>query len=147
MIVAIGASPTTPISIILWGHILHSSIFVLYHGWRISHRTHHENHGRVENDKSWVLLPEKIYMKLDLSSKFMRYKIPFPLFAYPMYLWYRSPGKKGLHFNPYSELLKTVVANGYASADDAVPHPGNGSRKRKRGQISDHFSVQLSLIE
>ncbi|KAL2471638.1 Omega-3 fatty acid desaturase [Abeliophyllum distichum] len=89
------------------GHILHSSIFVLYHGWRISHRTHHENHGHVENDESWVLLLEKIYMNLDLSTKFMIYKIPFPLFAYPMYLWYRCPGKKCLHFNPYSELFKS----------------------------------------
>ncbi|XP_071934499.1 omega-3 fatty acid desaturase, chloroplastic-like isoform X2 [Coffea arabica] len=35
------------------GHILHSSILVPYHGWRISHRTHHQNHGHVENDESW----------------------------------------------------------------------------------------------
>ncbi|CAL5404265.1 unnamed protein product [Camellia sinensis] len=28
---------------------------------RISHRTHHQNHGHVENDESWVPLPEKIY--------------------------------------------------------------------------------------
>ncbi|KAJ4845967.1 fatty acid desaturase (DSD1) [Turnera subulata] len=38
----------------LVGHILHSSILVPYHGWRISHRTHHQNHGNVENDESWV---------------------------------------------------------------------------------------------
>ncbi|XP_028118133.1 omega-3 fatty acid desaturase, chloroplastic-like [Camellia sinensis] len=36
------------------GHLLHSSILVPYHGWRISHRTHHQNHGHVENDESWV---------------------------------------------------------------------------------------------
>uniref|UniRef100_A0A6N2KVX3 Fatty acid desaturase domain-containing protein n=1 Tax=Salix viminalis TaxID=40686 RepID=A0A6N2KVX3_SALVM len=35
------------------GHILHSSILVPYHGWRISHRTHHQNHGHVEKDESW----------------------------------------------------------------------------------------------
>nr|DAD28036.1 TPA_asm: hypothetical protein HUJ06_029504 [Nelumbo nucifera] len=35
------------------GHLLHSSILVPYHGWRISHRTHHQNHGHVENDESW----------------------------------------------------------------------------------------------
>ncbi|PWA34657.1 hypothetical protein CTI12_AA616970 [Artemisia annua] len=35
------------------GHFLHSSILVPYHGWRISHRTHHQNHGHVENDESW----------------------------------------------------------------------------------------------
>ena len=27
------------------GNIVHSSICVPYHGWRISHRTHHANHG------------------------------------------------------------------------------------------------------
>lgn len=28
------------------------------------------------------------------------------MFAYPLYLWYRSPGKSGSHFNPYSDLFK-----------------------------------------
>ncbi|XP_042040647.1 omega-3 fatty acid desaturase, endoplasmic reticulum-like [Salvia splendens] len=88
------------------GHILHSSILVPYHGWRISHRTHHQNHGHVEKDESWVPLPENVYKQLDFSTKFLRYKIPFPMFAYPLYLWYRSPGKSGSHFNPDSSLFK-----------------------------------------
>ncbi|KAL0293306.1 UNVERIFIED_CONTAM: Acyl-lipid omega-3 desaturase (cytochrome), endoplasmic reticulum [Sesamum radiatum] len=88
------------------GHFLHSSILVPYHGWRISHKTHHQNHGHVENDESWVPLPEKLYKKLDYSTKFLRYKIPFPMFAYPIYLWSRSPGKSGSHFNPYSALFR-----------------------------------------
>ncbi|TYI44839.1 hypothetical protein ES332_A01G266800v1 [Gossypium tomentosum] len=37
----------------LVGHLLHSSILVPYHGWRISHRIHHQNQGHVENDESW----------------------------------------------------------------------------------------------
>ncbi|KAJ7959828.1 Omega-3 fatty acid desaturase [Quillaja saponaria] len=89
------------------GHVLHSSILVPYHGWRISHRTHHQNHGHVENDESWVPLPEKIYKNLDDSTKRRRFSMPFPLFAYPFYLWYRSPGKQGSHFNPYSNLFTT----------------------------------------
>ncbi|GKV03613.1 hypothetical protein SLEP1_g15888 [Rubroshorea leprosula] len=56
------------------GQILHSSILVPYHGWRISHMTHHQNHGHVEKDESWVP-------------------------------WYRSPGKEGSHFSPYSDLF------------------------------------------
>ncbi|PWA82591.1 omega-3 fatty acid desaturase [Artemisia annua] len=87
------------------GHILHSSILVPYHGWRISHRTHHQNHGHVENDESWVPLTEKTYNTLDASTKLLRFKVPFPLFAYPLYLWYRSPGKSGSHFNPYSDMF------------------------------------------
>ncbi|CAI9298033.1 unnamed protein product [Lactuca saligna] len=87
------------------GHILHSAILVPYHGWRISHRTHHQNHGHVENDESWVPIPEKTYKSLDASTKFFRFKIPFPMFAYPLYLLKRSPGKSGSHFNPYSEIF------------------------------------------
>ncbi|GFS39268.1 fatty acid desaturase 7 [Actinidia rufa] len=89
----------------VFGHLLHSFILVPYHGWRISHRTHHQNHGHVENDESWVPLSEKLYKTLHVSTKFLRFKVPFPLFAYPFYLWSRSPGKKGSHFNPNSGLF------------------------------------------
>jgi len=45
----------------LIGNITHASILVPYHGWRISHRTHHANHGHVENDESWYPTASKIY--------------------------------------------------------------------------------------
>lgn len=89
----------------LVGHILHSSILVPYHGWRISHRTHHQNHGHVENDESWVPLTEKVYKNLDNMTRMLRFTVPFPVFAYPFYLWGRSPGKEGSHFSPYSNLF------------------------------------------
>lgn len=122
--------------------IINILIIVFYvYKRRISHRTHHQNHGHVENDESWVpvmafsfyifslhfewlrlffrneknnnnndnvvifskvelltlsllfnvvilllQLPEKVYKKLDYSTKFLRFKIPFPMFAYPLYL-------------------------------------------------------------
>ncbi|MCL7024675.1 hypothetical protein MKW94_012795 [Papaver nudicaule] len=87
------------------GHILHSSILVPYNGWRISHRTHHQNHGHVENDESWHPLPEKIYRSLDAATKSLRFTVPFPLLAYPFYLWSRSPGKTGSHYHPNSDLF------------------------------------------
>ncbi|GKV21998.1 hypothetical protein SLEP1_g31907 [Rubroshorea leprosula] len=87
------------------GHLLHSSILVPYHGWRISHRIHHQNHGHVENDESWHPLSEKIYRNLDNSTRFLRFKLPFPMLAYPFYLWKRSPGKTGSHFDPNSDLF------------------------------------------
>ncbi|XP_054783712.1 omega-3 fatty acid desaturase, chloroplastic-like isoform X2 [Prosopis cineraria] len=68
------------------GHLLHSSILVPYHGWRISHRTHHQNHGHVENDESWHPLPEKIYKNLDIITRVLRFTAPFPMLAYPIYL-------------------------------------------------------------
>ncbi|THF95623.1 hypothetical protein TEA_015233 [Camellia sinensis var. sinensis] len=87
------------------GHLLHSSILVPYHGWRISHRTHHQNHGHVENDESWHPLSEKIYNTLDGITRTLRFTIPFPMLAYPFYLWGRSPGKTGSHFHPNSDLF------------------------------------------
>ncbi|KAE8711657.1 Omega-3 fatty acid desaturase [Hibiscus syriacus] len=90
---------------IVVGHILHSSILVPYHGWRISHRTHHQNHGHVENDESWHPLSEKIYRSLDNVTRTLRFVLPFPMLAYPFYLWNRSPGKTGSHFDPNSDLF------------------------------------------
>ncbi|KAA8539566.1 hypothetical protein F0562_026258 [Nyssa sinensis] len=87
------------------GHLLHSSILVPYHGWRISHRTHHRNHGHVENDESWHPLSEKIYKNLDNITQKLRFTLPFPMLAYPFYLWGRSPGKTGSHFDPNSDLF------------------------------------------
>ncbi|KAK6932997.1 Fatty acid desaturase, N-terminal, partial [Dillenia turbinata] len=87
------------------GHLLHSSILVPYHGWRISHRTHHRNHGRVENDESWHPLTEKLYNNLDKMTKILRFTLPFPMLAQPVYLWGRSPGKTGSHFHPDSDLF------------------------------------------
>ncbi|XP_068668428.1 omega-3 fatty acid desaturase, chloroplastic-like [Aristolochia californica] len=87
------------------GHLLHSSILVPYHGWRISHRTHHQNHGHVENDESWHPLPENIYKELDPLTRKMRFTAPFPMLAYPVYLWWRSPGKSGSHFDPNCDLF------------------------------------------
>ncbi|KAL0401218.1 UNVERIFIED_CONTAM: Omega-3 fatty acid desaturase, chloroplastic [Sesamum latifolium] len=87
------------------GHLLHSSILVPYHGWRISHRTHHQNHGHVENDESWHPLSEKIYKNLNNATKKLRFTLPFPMLAYPIYLWNRSPGKTGSHFHPDSDLF------------------------------------------
>lgn len=87
------------------GHLTHSSILVPYHGWRISHRTHHQNHGHVENDESWHPMSEKLYNTLDESTKKLRFTIPWPLLAYPFYLWGRTPGKKGSHFHPDSDLF------------------------------------------
>ncbi|KAL6645760.1 hypothetical protein ACP70R_017368 [Stipagrostis hirtigluma subsp. patula] len=88
------------------GHILHSSILVPYHGWRISHRTHHQNHGHVEKDESWHPLPEKLYNSLDFMTRKLRFTMPFPLLAFPLYLFARSPGKSGSHFNPNSSLFQ-----------------------------------------
>ncbi|XP_010922994.1 omega-3 fatty acid desaturase, chloroplastic [Elaeis guineensis] len=87
------------------GHFLHTGILVPYHGWRISHRKHHQNHGHVDRDESWHPLSEKTYRDLGSLSRKLRFSKPFPLFAFPLYLWSRSPGKQGSHFHPGSDLF------------------------------------------
>lgn len=89
----------------LVGNITHASILVPYHGWRISHRTHHANHGHVENDESWHPVPKKIYEKMDPWARVGRLTLPWALFAYPFYLWQRSPGKQGSHYDPNCDLF------------------------------------------
>jgi omega-3 fatty acid desaturase (delta-15 desaturase) len=89
----------------LVGNITHSSILVPYHGWRISHRTHHANHGHVENDESWYPVTKSNYQKLDSLALLGRLSFPLALFAYPFYLMSRSPGKEGSHFDPKCNLF------------------------------------------
>ncbi|NJL61156.1 MAG: fatty acid desaturase [Methylacidiphilales bacterium] len=88
----------------LMGHICHTPILVPYHGWRISHRTHHKNTGSLENDESWYPVSESNYNQMDLISKLGRYYIF--LFAYPIYLFARTPGRTGSHFLPSSPIFK-----------------------------------------
>ncbi|PWZ37023.1 Temperature-sensitive sn-2 acyl-lipid omega-3 desaturase (ferredoxin), chloroplastic [Zea mays] len=54
-----GSFSNNPILNSVVGHILHSSILVPYNGWRISHRTHHQNHGHVDKDESWHPVPPR----------------------------------------------------------------------------------------
>jgi omega-3 fatty acid desaturase (delta-15 desaturase) len=62
-------------------------------------------HGHVENDESWHPTNATNYGKMDKWGKLGRLLFPFPLFAYPFYLWNRSPGKNGSHFDPKSDLF------------------------------------------
>ncbi|KAG0578485.1 hypothetical protein KC19_4G026400 [Ceratodon purpureus] len=94
------------------GHVLHSFILVPYHGWRISHRTHHANHGHVHNDESWYPVTESMYkaptdsiFDLNFWRKFARLQFPLQLLVFPGYLWTRGPGKQGSHYIPSSSLF------------------------------------------
>lgn len=88
----------------LMGHICHIPILVPYHGWRISHRTHHKNTGHLDNDESWYPVSESDYNNMPVVQKIGRYYLF--LFAYPIYLFKRSPNKEGSHFFPGSPLFK-----------------------------------------
>jgi omega-3 fatty acid desaturase (delta-15 desaturase) len=90
----------------LVGNITHASILVPYHGWRISHRKHHGNHGHVENDESWHPTTKSQVDAMEPIGRLGRLKFPWPLFAYPFYLWFRSPGKNGSHYDPNCDLFQ-----------------------------------------
>jgi acyl-lipid omega-3 desaturase len=93
----------------LVGHITHSFILVPFHGWRISHRTHHANTGNAETDESWYPVSESYYSQMGKLEKGGRFYVH--LLAYPVYLFRRSPGKSGSHFNPNSPLFKPSERN------------------------------------
>jgi len=90
----------------LVGHFAHSSILVPYHGWRVSHRKHHGNHGHVENDESWHPTTKSLYNDMEPLARAGRLGLPWSLFAYPFYLWKRSPGKEGSHYDPECDLFQ-----------------------------------------
>ncbi|KAB8316226.1 fatty acid desaturase [Tolypothrix campylonemoides VB511288] len=88
----------------LIGHLSHTPILVPYHGWRISHRTHHKNTGNIDNDESWFPPTESQYKLMNWVQKIGRDY--FFLLAYPVYLFKRSLYKQGSHFLPSSPLFK-----------------------------------------
>lgn len=60
--------------------------------------------GRVTNSEK--IISFNICMTVqDPVSKLGRLTFPTALFAYPFYLWQRSPGKKGSHYDPMSDLF------------------------------------------
>lgn len=88
----------------LFGHLSHTPILVPFHGWRISHRTHHANTGNIDTDESWYPVTESQYDSMAWYEKFARFHLI--LFVYPLYLFRRSPGKSGSHFMPESPLFR-----------------------------------------
>lgn len=88
----------------LIGHLTHTPILVPFHGWRISHRTHHANTGNIDTDESWYPVTASRYDDMTWYEKLMRFYLL--LLAYPLYLFKRSPGKSGSHFSPDSPLFR-----------------------------------------
>ncbi|MCU0570257.1 MAG: fatty acid desaturase [Oculatellaceae cyanobacterium Prado106] len=86
------------------GHLSHTPILVPYHGWRISHRTHHANTGNIDTDESWYPVSHSKYNRMPWYEKLFRFHIL--LLAYPIYLFRRTPDREGSHFLPSSPLFR-----------------------------------------
>jgi omega-3 fatty acid desaturase (delta-15 desaturase) len=90
----------------LFGHLSHTPILVPFHGWRISHRTHHQNTGNLDTDESWYPVKQSTYEQMLWYEKFLRFEWAL-LLVYPLYLFKRSPERPGgSHFMPGSPLFK-----------------------------------------
>jgi omega-3 fatty acid desaturase (delta-15 desaturase) len=90
----------------LIGHLAHIPILVPYHGWRISHRTHHKNTGNIDTDESWYPVTESQYREMPWYEKFVRFNALALLVAYPLYLFKGTPGKPGSHFLPSNPVFR-----------------------------------------
>lgn len=101
------------------GRITHTAIFVPFHAWRISHRTHHANHGHIENDESWVPMAKEVYDDTGILTRVGRFSI-ISLLAYPVYLFKGSPGKEGSHFDPNNRRLFTEEEGKLISFDNKL---------------------------
>lgn len=86
------------------GHICHTPILVPFHGWRISHRKHHEHHNDVDHDHSWRPLSLARFSEYKGFYKLMRFSHAL-LVLFPAYLLMDSELTSGSHFNPYSRLF------------------------------------------
>jgi omega-6 fatty acid desaturase (delta-12 desaturase) len=101
------------------GLILHSSLLVPYHSWRISHAKHHQNTNSMENDE--VFIP---YTRSELGKVVPWDEVPGPwsaamrvlnvvkmlTFGWPAHLIYHATGRKygryTSHFDPWSPLFR-----------------------------------------
>ncbi|NJK34883.1 MAG: fatty acid desaturase [Oscillatoriales cyanobacterium SM2_2_1] len=89
----------------LIGHLSHTPILVPFHGWRISHRTHHQNTGNIDHDESWYPITEDKYRSMGFLERLLRYDLA--LLVYPLYLFRRSPSREGgSHFLPESPIFQ-----------------------------------------
>lgn len=87
------------------GHLLHSLILVPFHGWRLSHKKHHGNHGHVDNDESWHPVTRSQYEALGWQARLGRLTFPASLLSFPFYLIWGSPGRAHSHYHPHSDLF------------------------------------------
>ncbi|GBF49689.1 fatty acid desaturase [Leptospira ryugenii] len=87
----------------LFGHLAHTPLLVPFHGWKVSHRTHHNHTGDIDRDESWHPITETQYKEMGSLARIARFKLL--LVVFPLYLFVRSTGRDGSHFHPKSPLF------------------------------------------
>jgi len=85
---------------------------------------------------------------MDGLARAGRLSLPWAMFAYPFYLWKRSPGKEGSHFDPGcdrftpAEAPLVTTSNAFLAAQVAAPSFSpffplflHRQRDRRRGMV------------
>jgi omega-3 fatty acid desaturase (delta-15 desaturase) len=85
------------------GHFTNTLLFVPYHGWRLSHAIHHRFAGDIDRDEGWHPLTETQYAEMPRSARWVR--LNGVLFVFPLYLWRRTWGRTGSHFDADGSLF------------------------------------------
>jgi len=92
----------------IFGHISHSVILVPFHPWRLSHGKHHKNTGHVQNDESFVAIPEEYYRSMWQFGVFMRF-YAYWLGGYFLYLVKGMPTHLDhSHYFPYGSIYPNL---------------------------------------
>jgi len=79
------------------GHLTNTLLLVPYHAWRASHRIHHRHAGDIDRDEGWYPLTASQAAEMPRTARWLRqYGV---LLVFPLYLWRRSWGRVGSHFD------------------------------------------------
>lgn len=94
----------------LFGHLTHTFILVPFHGWRISHRKHHQYHNHIDMDHTWKPFGRSDYKDMKLEQYWPRLPYVFRftyglLVLFPFYIFMENEFASGNHFNPWSRLF------------------------------------------
>ena len=99
------------------GLILHTTMLVPYHSWRISHSQHHRNTNRMDGDQAFVPNTRSLLVSennIELPSIFWRlfHVIQYLTVGWPAYLGFHARGRPyhgsrshANHFNPHAPMF------------------------------------------
>lgn len=94
------------------GFLLHSTLLVPYHSWRITHDKHHKHTNHLTEDTIFVpkVLPSVIDLMEETPITALAQMVLMFLFGWPAHLLlnttsHQHPGCRANHFDPYSSLF------------------------------------------
>lgn len=105
------------------GMILHSSVLVPYHSWRITHGNHHKHTNHLAKDNAFVPRKENKILDLVEESPLVMFGEMLAMFlvGWPAYLLFNTTGqdygRRANHFEPYCPLFRPEDAQDVIISD------------------------------